>query len=202
MEALRQRTATREGLTLQVFDGPGGTSILVQEQQLENSDLIDEHWTDVFSPEEIRRRNVAMHRAREGLAVTLLVVAGDKAAGKTTFFAALTGGNLHILQVCDCGVLASPRGYRGLQGWYVLNVAKCARNAHTVQQDTTRRAGDPSFWPRVCGGMCCERGVIICSFSRRGTSGVRCQNRRYPTAVGTSPTAPAQPTLAGRYFGA
>eukprot|EP00668_Euglena_longa_P005464 GGOE01006439.1.p1 GENE.GGOE01006439.1~~GGOE01006439.1.p1 ORF type:complete len:666 (-),score=175.58 GGOE01006439.1:149-2146(-) len=99
LEQLRARTEARENLRLQLYQGPGDVAILVQEQQLENSDLMDEHWSDVWNSEEsVRRQHISVRRAKEGMAITLLVVAGDKAAGKTTFFAALTGGHLHILQ--------------------------------------------------------------------------------------------------------
>eukprot|EP00906_Rhabdomonas_costata_P003552 RCo005410 len=98
LRQLREKTATREGLSLRVYEGPEKTPVLVQELQLENSDLIDEHWTDVWNPEEASRQQVQVCRAREGMAVVLLVVAGDKGAGKTTFFAGLTSRSLPILQ--------------------------------------------------------------------------------------------------------
>lgn len=41
-------TEARDNLRLQLYRGPNDLTILVQEQQLENSDLMDEHWSVCF----------------------------------------------------------------------------------------------------------------------------------------------------------
>eukprot|EP01012_Entosiphon_sulcatum_P022902 TRINITY_DN27883_c0_g1_i1.p1 TRINITY_DN27883_c0_g1~~TRINITY_DN27883_c0_g1_i1.p1 ORF type:complete len:665 (+),score=127.13 TRINITY_DN27883_c0_g1_i1:23-1996(+) len=100
LEEIRAKTESSScgKLQLRLYDGPAGLHIVVQESQLTNPDLVDEHWTDVWSKELFHKQRVTVRAMREDMTVVLVVVAGDKAAGKTTFFAGLTGGSIRILQ--------------------------------------------------------------------------------------------------------
>eukprot|EP01062_Namystynia_karyoxenos_P084186 TRINITY_DN984_c2_g1_i1.p1 TRINITY_DN984_c2_g1~~TRINITY_DN984_c2_g1_i1.p1 ORF type:complete len:741 (+),score=248.27 TRINITY_DN984_c2_g1_i1:81-2225(+) len=105
-------------LHLAQYSGPGGVRVVCQEAFHHNFDLTHEHWGEVVPPEIDAAR--ACHcckgalegharggvRPSESIAFVQILVAGDKAAGKTTWLNGLTTGHLRVLQALryDAGV--------------------------------------------------------------------------------------------------